>query len=243
GCAVGVLARTGSEVEETAAAIIEGGGAARAFVADVLEPAALDRSVGRFQEWAGRIDALICAAGRLRGIGPIGAVDPESWWLDLETSVRGAAWTIRAALPALRQSDGASIALLIGPGYNGELAHASGYGAAQAALVRLAESLDHEFQGVGIRVYAVHPGLVPTALIRHLLESPEGRRWLPRFTEAFSEGREVGPEPVAEMVAWLVRRRPRELSGRVVSALLAPEVLETRLARIEAEDLGRLRLR
>jgi hypothetical protein len=84
---------------------------------------------------------------------------------------------------------------------------------------------------------------VPTALVQHLLDSPEGRRWLPRFTEAFAEGKEVGPEVAAEMVGWLVERRPEELSGRVVAAPISPEVLETRLAAIAEDDRNRLRLR
>jgi NAD(P)-dependent dehydrogenase (short-subunit alcohol dehydrogenase family) len=243
GAAVGVLARTAAEVEATAADIVAAGGEARALAADVLDPAALGRAVRRFRDWAGRVDALVCAAGRLRGIGPIGAADPDQWWLDLETSLRGAQHAIRATLPDLRRSDRAAICLLVGPGHNGELAFASGYGAAQAALVRLAESLGRELESEGVPVYAVNPGLVPTALIHHLLDSPEGRRWLPRFTEAFGEGKEVGPEVAAAMVAWLVGRRPLELNGRVVAAPQSPEILETRLARIAAEDLGRLRLR
>ena len=243
GAAVGVLARTEAEVAEAAESIRREGGAAEAFVADVLDPAALGRAFGRFREWAGGCDALVCAAGRLRGIGPIAAVDPEAWWLDLETSLRGAQRSVLAALPALRRSARASITLIVGPGHNGELAFAAGYGAAQAALVRLAESLDRELGGEGIFCVALNPGLVPTELVRGLLDTQEGRRWLPRFTEAFAEGKEVGPEVAAEMAAWLVRRRPPELAGRVVAAPITPTILETRLARIEHEDLLRLRLR
>lgn len=240
---VGLLARTAGEVESSAAEIRDAGGRARGFAADVLDAAGLERAVGRFREWAGRIDALVCAAGRLRAIGPIAAVDPEAWWLDLETALRGAQRSIRATLADLKRSDGASIVLLVGPGHHAELAFASGYAAAQAGLVRLAESLAHELGPEGVRVFAVHPGLVPTALVQHLLDSPEGRRWLPRFTEAFAEGKEVGPEIAAEMVAWLLDRRPESLSGRVVPAPLAPAVLETRLGRVGTEDLMKLRLK
>ncbi len=243
GVAVGVLARTESQVEATARAIREAGGEARPFVADVLDPDALERAVGRFRDWAGRLDALVCAAGRLQGIGPLGAVDPDAWWLDLETSVRGTQRAVRACLADLRRSEQASISILVGPGFNGEMAFASGYGAAQAALARLAESLGRELARDGVAVYAVNPGLVPTALMEHLLQSAEGRRWLPRFTEAFAEGKEVGPEVVAEMVAWLVAQRPEELNGRIIAAPCTPAILETRLARIAAEDLNRLRLR
>jgi NAD(P)-dependent dehydrogenase (short-subunit alcohol dehydrogenase family) len=243
GWAVGVLARTEAEVEATAGAIRDAGGTARALVADVLDPDGLARALRRFEEWAGRLDTLVCAAGRLGAVGPMATVDPDAWWLDLESAVRGAQRTIRAALPMLRRSDRATISVLVGPGHNAELAFASGYAAGQAALVRLVESLARELRPEGVTVFAVNPGLVPTSLVRRLLDDPEARRWLPQFTEAFAEGKEVGPEVVAEMVAWLADRRPDELSGRVVAAPLSPTVLETRLARIDAENLNVLRLR
>jgi NAD(P)-dependent dehydrogenase (short-subunit alcohol dehydrogenase family) len=126
---------------------------------------------------------------------------------------------------------------------NGHLAFASGYGAAQAALARLVESLAVELEREDIPVYAVNPGLVATDLVRRLLDTLEGRRWLPRFTEAFAEGKEVGSEVVATMIAWLIKDRPKELSGRIVAAPMPPAVLETRLERIADEDLNVLRLR
>jgi NAD(P)-dependent dehydrogenase (short-subunit alcohol dehydrogenase family) len=124
-----------------------------------------------------------------------------------------------------------------------ELAFASAYGAAQAALGRLVESWAREFLADGIAVYALNPGFVPTGLMNRLLSHADGRRWLPRFTEAFAEGKEVGPEVAAEMAAWLIDRRPLELSGRVVAAPATPAIVESRLGAIVASDLNRLRLR
>lgn len=243
GWGVGVLARTEVEVKATATAIREAGGRALALTCDVLDPRGLEAAVSHVEDEFGGLDALICAAGRFRGIGPVAEVDPSAWWGDIETSLRGVMLSTRAALPLLRKSDLASITLLVGPGHNGEVAHGSGYGAAQAGLVRLAESLGQELKGDRIAVYALNPGLVPTALTDHLTASPEGRRWLPRFTEGFAEGKEVGPEVAAEMAAWLCRDRPMELTGRVVGALATPEIVRMRLARIVEEDSGRLRLR
>jgi NAD(P)-dependent dehydrogenase (short-subunit alcohol dehydrogenase family) len=243
GWAVGLLSRTEDQVEAAAESIREAGGHAKGLVADVLDAEDLGRALDRFADWAGRLDALVCAAGRFRGIGPIVAVDPSEWWGDVETPLRGGANAVRAAWPWLKSSPEASITMLVGPGHNGEMAFGSGYGAAQAALVRLAESLGREFRDRGLPVYALNPGLVPTDMVRHLLDSSEGRRWLPGFTEAFAEGKEVGPEVVADMAAWLLDRRPMALSGRVVAAPISPTILETRLGRIEGEDLGRLRMR
>jgi NAD(P)-dependent dehydrogenase (short-subunit alcohol dehydrogenase family) len=243
GTTVGLLARTRSEVDATADAIRDAGGRASGYTGDVLDPARLRSVFAKFHGWAGGIDALICAAGQFRALGPIAAVEPDVWWRDLETSVRGVQLSIREALPYLRGSTCPSITLLVGAGHNAETPFASGYGTAQAALARLAESLGHELAVEGIAVYAVHPGLVLTDLTRRWLDSPDGRRWLPQWTEWFAEGKEVGPEVTAEMVAWLVGRRPAELRGRVVAAPLSPTILETRLERIAAENLGVLRLR
>ncbi len=243
GHGVGLVARGADRLEDLAGALREDGGDARAFTADVLDPQALERAVGRFLEWAPRCDALVLAAGRLRGIGPMAAIDPDAWWLDLETSVRGAQLTIRAALPALKRSEAPSITVLVGPGSHTELAHGSGYAAGQAALVRLVECLAIELKPEQVPIFAVNPGIVPTALVHHLIDTPAGRRWLPRFNDAFAEGKEVRPEMTAELVQWLAEERPEALSGRVVSALLPPSLLATRLTRIEEEDMGKLRLR
>jgi NAD(P)-dependent dehydrogenase (short-subunit alcohol dehydrogenase family) len=243
GWAVGLLARTTEQVEDSAETIRRVGGEAWGVPADVLDPDALGKAVARFASRTGRLDALVCAAGCLRGIGPTIAADPDAWWADVETSLRGTQQALRAAWPWLKGSPNASMVALVGPGLNGDLAFASGYGAAQAALVRLVECLHSELHDQGVAVYALNPGLVPTDLMNHLLDSPEGRRWLPRFTEAFAEGKEVAPEVAAEMAAWLLEHRPIEARGRVVAAALGPDLMETRLGRIAAEDLGRLRLR
>ena len=213
------------------------------YAVDVLDRAGLKSAVRHHAEAAGGIDALIFAAGRFRAIGPLVVVDPDDWWRDVETTLRGFALAVREAMPFLKRSAAPSITALVGPGHAGGLAFGSGYASAQAGLARLVESLDVELRPDKVPIYAVNPGLVPTPMIAHILESPEGRRWLARFTEAFAEGKEVGPEVAAEMVAWLVEDRPSALSGRVVASLLPPEVLAARLGRIEADDLGKLRLR
>jgi NAD(P)-dependent dehydrogenase (short-subunit alcohol dehydrogenase family) len=241
---VGLVGRSIDRLEDAARAIQEEGGEAAPIVADVLDADALGRAVERLRERFGPIDALVVAAGTFRGVGPIGRVDPDAWWRDVETALRGAFLTVRAALPDLTRSGKGSICVMTGgAGLNGELANGSGHGAAQAGLARLVETLAVELRPIGVPVYAVNPGFVPTPLVMRLVDDPEARRWLPRFTEAMAEGKEVGPEVAAEMVAWLADERPMALSGRVIPAVQTPEILLTRLGRIAAEDLHRLRLK
>jgi NAD(P)-dependent dehydrogenase (short-subunit alcohol dehydrogenase family) len=243
GAAVGLVARNRDDLRAAAAAIEGSGGRVCALACDVRDRGGLETAVSRIAADLGGLDVLVCAAGQLRGIGPMAMRESETWWEDVEIAVRGAHHAIRAALPSLRQSGRASISVLVGPGHEGPLPFAAGYGCAQAALVRLVESLGQELRAEKVRVYAVNPGLVPTGVVRSLIDTQEGRRWLPRFNEAFAEGKEVNPSVAAEMIAWLIERRPAELNGRVVAALLAPAVLETRLDAIAADERNVLRLR
>jgi NAD(P)-dependent dehydrogenase (short-subunit alcohol dehydrogenase family) len=243
GARVGVLARTAKELELTAEAICELGGEAAAFPADVCDAVAVRGALKQFRAWAGGLDDLVCATGRLKAVGPLATVDPDLWWHDVETAVRGVQLCVREAVPLLGLSAAPTITVLVGPGHNSGLPFATGYAAAQSALVRLVESLARELAADRVAVHAVNPGLVVTDLVRGLVETAEGRRWLPQFTEALAEGKEVGPEVVAEMVRWLIDCRPPDLNGRVVAAALAPEIVETRLARIRSDNLGVLRLR
>ena len=53
GWRVGILARTSSELEATVQSIVDDGGDAAAFPADVLDPAGLSRAFARLSDWGG----------------------------------------------------------------------------------------------------------------------------------------------------------------------------------------------
>jgi NAD(P)-dependent dehydrogenase (short-subunit alcohol dehydrogenase family) len=52
----------------------------------------------------------------------------------------------------------------------------SAYVTAKAALIRLTENLAAEVQEHGVRVFAIQPGTVRTAMAEAVLTLPEGRR-------------------------------------------------------------------
>jgi NAD(P)-dependent dehydrogenase (short-subunit alcohol dehydrogenase family) len=211
-------------------------------IGDVRDEGAVRRVVAELVAGTGRLDAVIYAAGVLDGVGPLEEVAGSTGWADVETSLRGFANTACAVGEWLRAGQG-SIVVLVGPGYNGPLAYAGWYAAGQAGLVRMVESLAREREWTEVGVYAVYPGVTLTPFMERLL-SGEARRWLPQFGEAFAEGKEVSPSVATEMVAWLVRERPRVLSGRVIPALQTPEILERRLELYQQDqERGTLRLR
>lgn len=242
GDSVGLLARGPGKLAEIEQSLIAIGAMARSFVADALEPAQLDQAITRFEAWAGGLDAVVFAASRFRCVGPLAQADPEEWARDVSISLVGAMNVARLVMPRLAKSAMPSLSILVGPGHQRGQANASAYNAAQAGLVRLVECLALECEPAGVPVFAVFPGLTPVGQTGFLLESEEARRWLPEYTEAFAEGKEVEPDVVAHMITWLTNARPAQLSGRTVFALATPELLQLRLDRIAAEDRHRLRI-
>src|SRR6185503_21244267 len=71
GATVGIPARTPLEVEETAASIRDSGGRAKGFSCDVLDAGRVRATIESFRAWAQRFDALVCAAGQLKAVGPL----------------------------------------------------------------------------------------------------------------------------------------------------------------------------
>jgi hypothetical protein len=82
GAAVAVVSRTGSELDETAQAILDGGGEAVPIVADVTRPAEVARAVEEART-LGPIELLINNAGVGGPIGPMWEGDPGSWWVEI----------------------------------------------------------------------------------------------------------------------------------------------------------------
>ena len=132
---------------------------ALAVACDVKEWADLERAVASALERFGRLDAVFANAG-FGGARGFEASDPETWRDMVLTNVYGAALTIRASLPALRESRGH---LLLTGSVAGRVAiEGSLYSATKWAVTGMAESLRKQVLGTGIRVTLVEPGMVDT---------------------------------------------------------------------------------
>src|SRR3954454_19883059 len=93
GAAVTLTARSADELEAAAAAIEASGGRAIVAPADVGDPAAVAAVA------AGDVDVLVNGAGVLTAIGPAWEAEPDDWWANVETTLRGGYLCSRAVLP------------------------------------------------------------------------------------------------------------------------------------------------
>ena len=101
GHAVGVIARSQAELDETVARIERAGGTVSAFIADVTDSAAVDRAVDGIERALGPIDLLVNNAGVLGPLGPFAGSDPVDWWRTLEVNLYGQILCAHRVLPGM----------------------------------------------------------------------------------------------------------------------------------------------
>jgi NADP-dependent 3-hydroxy acid dehydrogenase YdfG len=107
----------------------------------------------------GRLDVVFANAGFGAPRGFLES-DVEHWRAMVLTNVYGAALTIRATLPAVRETSGH--VLLTGSVAGRRALPGSLYSATKWAVTAMGESLRQEVDGTGIRVTLIEPGMVDT---------------------------------------------------------------------------------
>jgi len=153
-----LAARSIDKLEELATEL---GGPERAVAVecDVTEWADQQAGVMTSLEHFGRLDAAWANAGFGAQRSFLG--DTVEHWRDMVlTNVYGAALTIRATLPALKESGGHL--LLTGSVAGRKAIPGSLYSATKHAVHAMAENVRLELDGTGVRVTVIAPGMVDT---------------------------------------------------------------------------------
>jgi NADP-dependent 3-hydroxy acid dehydrogenase YdfG len=107
----------------------------------------------------GRLDVAFANAGFGAARGFLEDT-PEHWREMVLTNVLGAAYTVRATLPALKQSTGHI--LLTGSVAGRRAIPGSIYSSSKWAITGMGESLRQDVDGTGVRVTVIEPGMVDT---------------------------------------------------------------------------------
>jgi NAD(P)-dependent dehydrogenase (short-subunit alcohol dehydrogenase family) len=120
--------------------------------------------------------------------------------------------------------------------------HLGAYAVAKTALTRFTENLAAELINFGVRVFAISPGTVRTAMTEHLLESEAGKKRLPWFRKLYERGPGVPAEKAAQLVVQLASGRADALSGRLIDVADDLAKLQVRLEEVKRDDLYMLRV-
>ncbi|MGD9763225.1 MAG: SDR family oxidoreductase [Candidatus Binatia bacterium] len=167
GCRVAALARSAPDLEATAAeaAAAPTAGLVYPLAADVNDDAQLERAVREIGARFGEITVLVNNAGIAPPRAPIGKTAVADWDRTLATCLRAPMVLTRLVLPSmLAHRRGAIINIASIAGKRGRAGEAA-YAAAKFGLLGFTESLFDEVRQHGIKVSAIIPGLVDTAMI------------------------------------------------------------------------------
>ncbi len=212
GADVALVARNAQALEETAAAAR----AARAdvrlhmIVADVTDPAANERAVRETIEHLGRVDFAIANAGQAADALLV-RMKPEDVDAMLTINLKSAFYLCTSvAKPMMRQRSGAIVLVSSIVGLSGNAGQA-GYAAAKAGLLGLAKSVAKELGSRNVRVNAVAPGFIETAMTETLSEQARAH-----FLATVPLGRAGTPEDVGGVVTFLCSDAARYVTGQTI---------------------------
>lgn len=220
GYQVAVVSRTRAELDET---VRLAGRGVIGITADVTDEQAVARMAAEVEQRLGPIDVLVNNAGMGAPFGPTWECSPTEWWRNIEVNLKGPMLCSRAVLPGMiARRSGRIVNIASGAGAM-NIPHMSAYVASKAALIQFTGALNEELRAHGISVFAVQPGTVRTALAEELLNSEQGKRWLPWFGEIFARGQDVTSEPAEKLLVTLASGKADGFSGRLLNACDLPE--------------------
>lgn len=176
---------------------------------DLRDQASIDALLAEITAEWGSLHVLINNGG-VCPYTPYDDIDIEEWDFVLETNVRGMFFLTRGALPLLRAADGdrSVVNLSSIAGQVGALQTGLHYSASKGAILALTRSFARHLAPEGIRVNAVSPGPVASAITDRL--QGDGRN---RLAASIPLGAFGQPADVAWIIASLASERAGFITG------------------------------
>lgn len=203
GANLALIARTTEQIDQVAEEIQRLGRRAIAVTADIADEKAVAQAFARIPACLGRVDILVNnAAVEIKR--PFIHMPMEEWDRTMAVNIRGSVLCTRAVLPdMLKQGGGSIINVASGAGLRG-LPGSTAYSASKAAMIALTQALAEEVRGQGLRVNAICPGPIATAM----LDDGKGAN------QAFQV---LQPEDVAGTAVFIASALSGRITGQVFS--------------------------
>ncbi len=202
---VASLAETAAEVE-----VARPGARVLTFTADVSDAAAVDAFVTEAHKEFGRLDIAVANAGQAVD-GLIIRTKPSDIDAMLDVNLKSAFHLTRAvARPMMKQRAGSIVLISSIVGVAGNAGQAA-YAASKAGLLGLAKSVAKELGSRNVRVNAVAPGLIETAMTESMPDEARAH-----YLATIPLGRAGNPDDVSGVVTFLCSDAARYVTGQTI---------------------------
>lgn len=196
---------------DAAVARLDRHGEVRGTTLDVTDLASCEQAVDAVLDAFGQLDLLVNNAG-IVGSGPIDDFDVAEWDRIFAVNTRGIFLMTRAALPALRRSENAAVINTASIAGKKGYPNMSAYCGSKFAAIGITQSLAAELAKDNIRVNALCPGMVGTAMwLEHLMpmnllgQADKNSQFEAAMAETIPLGRPQTPEDMGEAAVFLAQ--------------------------------------
>jgi NAD(P)-dependent dehydrogenase (short-subunit alcohol dehydrogenase family) len=184
---------------------------AMALCCDVSDASAVNAAIDALAQRFGRLDALINNAG-IANFAPLLDTTDEDWNRILAVNLTGPFLCTKAAVPLMREHGGAIVNITSISAVRASTLR-SAYGTSKAGLAHLTKQLAVELASAGIRVNAVAPGPVETAMAK-TVHTPEIRA---DYHDAIPLNRYGLEAELAEAIFFLSCDRSSYITGQILA--------------------------
>jgi NAD(P)-dependent dehydrogenase (short-subunit alcohol dehydrogenase family) len=214
GAATVLVSRTESQLQETAGQITDQGGTAHVIGGDIGSSAGVDTLVAALDNLALTPDILVNAAG----ISPVYKyaqdMDHAEWDQVIQTNLNGTYYLTQTLGSRMLTKNQGAIVTVTSVGGQRALPRLCAYGASKAALDQLTRTLAVEWAAKGVRVNAVAPAYIETAMTAGLQDNNHLRTRIETRTPMGRFGR---PEEVAWAVVYLASEAASYITGQTLA--------------------------
>jgi len=197
---------------KTAATSLANPNSALMLVCDVSDAKQVAASIENVAQRFGRLDALVNNAG-VAVFAPVMETSDDDWSRVLAVNLTGPFLCAKAAVPLMREHGGGAIVNITSISAVRASTLRSAYGTSKAGLAHLTKQLAVELASSRIRVNAVAPGPVDTAMAK-AVHTPDIRA---DYHDAIPLNRYGLEEELAEAIFFLSSDRASYITGQVLA--------------------------